>query len=179
MRNLIFLSLAIMSLLSVISCKKDPPEAMLPEDVEFGESVVYLNGEEVDYVPAFNHDTINYLLNFGFIQSKNQGQLVNSFSFDWLPLLEGEYELITERIPRINALTFFSQTLSEDLDGYEYKLMDANEGFFVIEHLDTINMEVKGRFKAKFCRTKKNGADGDLPKNIVVQGFFYENYVFR
>jgi hypothetical protein len=164
----------------MISCKKDPPEAILPEEVEFGESVVYLNGKVADYLPVFNHDTINYLLNFSFVETKNQSQLVNSLNFDWLPLQEGKYKLITDRTPRVNALTSFSQTVSEDLEGYEYKLMDANEGYFNIEHLDTISMEVKGRFKVKFCRTKKNGTkDGDLPKNMVIQGVFYEKYTFR
>jgi hypothetical protein len=179
MKKLLFFSFVLLASLTVVSCKKDPPEALLPDDVTLGESVVYLNGKEADYVPAFNHDTINFLLNFGFIESKNQGQLVNSFSFSWLPLQEGEYELTTKRVPRVNALTDFSQTVGEDLEGYEYKLMDADDGFFNIEYLDTINMEVKGRFKAKFCRTKKNGTDGELPKNVVFQGLFYEKYTFR
>lgn len=178
MKKLLWIS-ALM-ILFMLSCKKDPKEAILPEQVGFGESVVYLNGELADYLPTFNHDTINYLLNLSFVESKNQGQLVNALNFDWLPLREGEYKLITKREPRVNALTSFSQTISEDLDGYEYKLMDADDGFFHIEYLDTINMEVKGRFKAKFCRTKKNGTkDGDLPKNMVFQGVFYDKYTFR
>ncbi|MCF8246531.1 MAG: hypothetical protein K9J37_15370 [Saprospiraceae bacterium] len=180
MKKLMFSFSIALAIVVITSCQKDPKEAILPEEVEFGESVIYLNGELADYLPVFNHDTINYLLNFPLVETKNQGQLVNSLSFDWLPLREGEYKLITKREPRVNALTDFSQTVAEDLSGYEYELMDADEGFFNIEYLDSINMEVKGRFKAKFCRTKKNGTkDGDLPKNIVFQGVFYEKYTYR
>ena len=165
-------------MLTIISCRKDPPEATLPDEVEFGHSVVFLNGEEVDYLPEFGHDTFNQIMNYPFLQTKNQGNILNLLGFGRLPLRTGDFQLTTENILYIKARTSFSQTVSEDLEGYEYKLVDEDEGFLKIEALDTIKMEVKGRFKAKFKRTSKNGFDdGDLPKFLLFQGVFFDNYV--
>lgn len=163
---------------AITSCQKDPPEAILPEEVELGASVVYLNGEEeAMYLSIAAYDTINRVMNYGFEESLNQGQLVNSLGFGRLPYSTGEFSLTTENILYTKARTSFDQTVSEDLDGYEYKLIDAGDGFFNLEYLDTVKMEVRGRFKAKFKRTAKNGVDGGLPKYLTFQGVFYENYI--
>jgi hypothetical protein len=71
------------------------------------------------------------------------------------------------------------QIINEDVIGYEYKLIDEEEGFFNIENLDTIKHEVKGRFRATFCRTSKNGnKDLGLPKILLFQGIFYDSYTY-
>lgn len=180
MSNLRFLLYSTIVVLAVLGCKKDPAEAVLPDEVKLGESIVYLNSIEDDYIPDFQYDSINRVMSYGFVQTRNQGQLVNQFGFGLLPYKIGEFELTTENIAYVKARASFYQTISEDLGGYKYKLMDADEGFFHVEYLDTINLEVKGRFKAKFCRTSKNGnRDLGLPKNIVFQGVFYEHYIIK
>ena len=168
-------SLFFLTILFAIGCKKDPPEAILPEDVEFGKSVIYLNGEEVDYVAVLENDTFNHLMNYGFSQEK--GNIFNLLSFGRMPLSTGGFQLTTENILYEKARTSFNQIVDKDLDGYEYELEDVDDGFLNIEYFDSIKMEVKGRFKAKFRRTAKNGVDGDLPKHLVLQGVFYDKYV--
>jgi hypothetical protein len=159
-----------------LQCQKDPPAVNLPDDVALGESVIYLNGEIADgYEPDFRRDTIYHLLSFPFV--KTETNIVTVFGFDWLPIEKGNFQLHSERILYIKALALFSQVVNEDLAGYEYELTDADEGYFNIEYLDTIKMEVKGRFKVKFKRTSKNGnGDLGLPKNLQYEGVFYENY---
>lgn len=174
----LFFSIAL--LMAITGCEKDPTEVMLPDDVEFDETVVYLNGEIEDCLPFLEYDTVNRVMNYVFAQSRNQGQLINSLGFGRLPYSIGEFELTTKNILYEKARVSFHQTVGEDLEGYEYKLVDADEGFYNVEYLDTINLEVKGRFKAKFCRTSKNGNKGlGLPKNLVFQGVFYENYTYQ
>lgn len=178
MKRMIFSFSIALAIGAITSCQKDPPEVILPEEVELGASVVYLNGEkEATYLALVAYDTINRVMNYGFEESLNQGQLVNSLGFGRLPYSIGEFSLTTENILHTKARTSFHQTVSEDLDGFDYKLIDADEGFFNVEYLDTINLEVKGRFKAKFKRTAKNGFDGDLPKYLTFQGVFYEKYI--
>ncbi len=162
----------------LLKCHKDTIEVDLPSEVELGETVVYFNGELTDmYKPDFRTDTIYEILSFGFVN--NTGDIINSFGFYWLPIAEGNFQLTTERIPQVKAISFFSQTIDEDLDGYDYKLIDAEEGFFNIEHLDTVKREVKGRFRAKFKRTSKNGNKNlGLPKFIQVDGVFNEPYQY-
>lgn len=114
----------------MVGCQKDPPEAILPEEVELGASIVYLNSEEAPaYLPVILYDSINQVMTYGFVESVNQGQLVNSLGFGRLPYSTGEFSLTTENILYTKARTSFNQTVSEDLDGYDYKLIDEGEGF--------------------------------------------------
>lgn len=175
-----FLSSLALVIGAITSCQKDPPEVVLPGEVELGASIVYLNGEvAATYLPEVLYDSINRVMTYGFVESLNQGQLINSLGFGYLPLSTGDFPITTEDALYEKAFTSFNQTVSEDLDGYDYKLIDADEGFFNQEYLDTINLEVKGRFKAKFKRTAKNGINGGLPKYLTFQGVFYENYTFK
>jgi len=179
MRHLRFL-LIIGAIMLAISCDKgelNPPEAVLPDEVALGESEIYLNGElKEGYQHDFKYIEVYQTMNYGFIE-RPQALLVNIFGFSWLPLEAGDFALHTEPIPFIKAKTSFSQVVDEDLEGYSYELMDADEGFFHVEYLDTVNQEVKGRFKAKFKRTSKNGnGDLGLPKVLLFQGVFHENY---
>ncbi len=180
MKNYLFFALLTTAILAYTGCEKDPLEAILPNEVEFGESVVYLNGNVEDYIPDFQYDSVIHVMSYGFEQSRNQGQLTNLFGFGLLPLSTGNFKITSENKLFEQARASFHQTISEDLEGYEYKLVDADEGFLHVEYLDSIKMEVKGRFKAKFCRTSKNGNKNlGLPKHIVFQGVFYENYIFK
>lgn len=174
--------LATFSLLLLCQCKKEPETIIvnLPDDIEFGETIVYLNGEITeDYQPDFQLDTVYDLINYVFIDS-TKANVFTLIAFDWLPIKEGNFQLHEERIPYIKALTSISQIVDEDLPGYEYQLIDADEGYINIEQLDTAKMEVRGRFRAKFKRTSKNGNDDlGLPENLQFDGVFYDKLRLR
>jgi hypothetical protein len=176
---------AALCLLSFLACEKEKnPTTIavdLPDNVEFGKSVVYLNGEITEvYKPDFQLDTIYHLVNYIFIDSTSKANVITLFGFDWLPINEGNFILHTERELYIGAKTIFSQTVSEDLSGYDYELIDANEGFLNIEYLDTAKMEVKGRFRVKYKRTSKNGnGDLGLPEYLQFDGAFYDKLRLR
>jgi hypothetical protein len=159
------------------ACAKEPSAAEnLPSEVNLGESQTYLNGKlesnyksYVLYVEA--DKTMNYIF-YDSIELK-----INSVGFSWLPLTTGDFELHDERILFVKALTSFNQIISEDLEGYSYKLIDEEEGFLKVEALDTVQHTVKGRFQAKFKRTSKNGNGNlGLPKILLFQGVFHEEY---
>jgi hypothetical protein len=174
-----FFLLGCICTLLCLECSKDPTEATLPSSVELGKSETYLNGVKVDYTPIFKNVKIYRHINYGFAQGEIGSNKVNSLGFSWIPMNEGDFPLIVSSSdipPGKNAFTIFNQTVSEDLRGYEYKLEKPEEGFFKVETLDTVKMEVSGRFKARFCRTAKNGTKGDLPKIILFQGVFNEKY---
>jgi hypothetical protein len=177
MKNLFFfVQLSILCL--SVGCQKDPKEAILPNEVVFGASVVYLNGEEAAYLPSFRFDTFNRVMNYTFVESKNQALDIALVGFGLLPFSLGEFDISADGELYKKAQTVFVQVLSGDLEGYSYKLVDADEGFIHVEHLDSIQQEVRGRFRAKFKRTSKNGnEDLGLPKIIVFQGVFNEKYI--
>lgn len=171
------------ALLSFLACEKENPATIkveLPDDIEFGKSVIYLNGEVVEtYKPDFQLDTIYQLMNYVFLDT-TKANISTLFAFDWLPINEGNFQLHEERIPYIKALTSISQTVNEDLPGYEYQLVDADEGFLNIEYLDTAKMEAKGRFRVKFKRTSQNGNDDlGLPEYLQFDGAFYDKVRLR
>jgi hypothetical protein len=180
MKNL-FLSIVIFILLLLnFGCTKDSNEVILPESVEIGKSKVYLNGEEVDYLPFIGNDTINKVIHYLFSQSKDNGSIINGCGFGSLALKIGDYQLTDQNSPFTKAFTTFHQTIDGDVTGYEYKLSDQEDGFLKIESLDSIKLEVKGSFRAKFCRTSKNGNKNlGLPKTLLFQGIFFETYLRR
>jgi len=160
-----------------VGCAKDPSPIILPSEVDFGNSEIYLNGElSVGYNPVFVYDKVNKLITYGFVERKDD--IVNSLGFAWLPQSTGDFALHSQRSVFTNsALTAFNQTINVDQQGYEYKLIDSDEGFFKVEFIDTLQQTVKGRFQAKFKRTSKNGnEDLDLPKVLLYQGVFNETY---
>ncbi len=172
MRTILLLSIGLISIFT--SCHKDG-EADLPNEVKLGKSVVYLNGCKKDYEPDFIVSKINNHINYAFVHQHDD--IVNLLGFGWLPIHAGDFELHTERIQLIKALTSFSQVVDEDLTGYEYELENPEEVFFNVEALDTVKLEVKGRFRAKFRRTTKNGYKNlGLPEHMLFQGVFNEKY---
>ena len=64
MEKFIFSFSIAFAIVAITSCQKDPQEAILPEEVELGASVVYLNGEEAaTYLSLAAYDTINRVMN--------------------------------------------------------------------------------------------------------------------
>jgi hypothetical protein len=164
-------------LLAFAGCCKDK-EADLPQEVTLGKSVVYLNGCKNNYEAHFQMVSLYNHINFAFLDT--QKDIINQVSFSWLPVAEGEFDVHSEPIQNWRALTYFSQIVDEDVVGYTYKLENPEEGFFNIEGLDTVKQEVKGRFRAQFRRTSKNGyKDLGLPETLLFQGVFNEKYLVK
>lgn len=170
-----------------MSCSKEEPLSALdlPVSVELGQSEVYMNRERVNYYFSWSENKAYNYINIAFRDSVwlsypdgTRDQAFNSLGFSLLPILVGEYKLHTERTLYIGAKTSFGQTIKEDMEGYSYKLIDEEDGFFHIEQLDTVEHIVAGRFQACFKRTSRNGNSKDLglPKQIVMQGVFHERY---
>lgn len=165
------------------SCKKDNEEfpigIELPTTIEFGESQIYRNGELIDYERRIYHKTNTIQQDFSYsFFLKQDIVLWHSFKFNWLPADTGFFKIDKPGVMHEVSSTSFTQVISEDLLGYSYDLMDKEDGFIHITHLDTIDMKVKGTFEVKFKRTSKNGNKEDLglPKYLYFQGIFYDQY---
>lgn len=165
-------------ILFIISCSREPDSfGSLPSEVLLGESVVYLNGEAANnMIHDFKYIEVNKIMNYAFYDST--ATRINILGFSWLPLSTGEFDLHDDRILYVKAFTSFTQVVAEDLEGYSYKLVDADQGYLNIDYLDTVEHIVKGRFWAEFKRTSKNGnGDLGLPKRLLLQGIFHEKYL--
>jgi hypothetical protein len=174
MKNIAFILIFIVF---ILSCKKDYSDTKLPDTVEFGKSEIFLNGEKLAFLPIIQNDTFQKTLNFSFKQSLDSKSIINVVGFDFLPLEVNNFNLSDEFILYKNAHAAFNQVVDEDLIGYEYELVDIEDGLFNIESLDTIKFEVSGRFQVKFCRTSRNGNFNlELPKTLVFQGVFNDSY---
>ena len=155
------------------------PDAILPESVELGQSVIFMNAEKTEvFKPRIKKSGVFDHINFQFAEFRNDSLTQNTFSFLWIPVRTGEYALTTDNSgPKGNALCSFGQRIDDDLPGYEYKLVDAHDGYFHLETLDTVNQIVSGRFRAKFKRTDRNGnRNMGLDKHIIFEGVFHEHY---
>ena len=164
---------------SCCECSTSPQwiEAVLPDTVSLGGTLVYLNGEEIDFEPAPIYLKLPEVIRYSFLQVN--GDIWSEFVFAALPLKTGYYGFHTDpkQILPDRALTVFGQIVDEDLEGYKYKLEESVEGFIHVESLDSINQVVKGRFKVAFCRTSTNGyEDLGLPEHMLLQGVFHEKY---
>ncbi|MEZ4951031.1 MAG: hypothetical protein R2879_00200 [Saprospiraceae bacterium] len=163
------------------ACNPDPidfdyPAIEFPENIQLGESEVYLNGEKVDYIPILFFDSINNQLQAGF-RFMPDFSVTNTLAFDFLPLKTGEYILHEDRILYKGAKTSLSQIVNSEFDGWEFELVQAEKGTFNINALDTINQTIEGYFKAYFEVIDKNGfSDTKLPEKIKFEGMFNENY---
>jgi hypothetical protein len=152
------------------------PEIEISNSVELGKSEVYLNGEQYENYTEFFHDTINDQLLFGFRQGEES--LLNSLSFSFLPVSEGEYIVHNTFELYLGAQSYFGQTVNSEFDGWVYKLINAENGFFEISKLDQENMIIEGNFKVEFEIGSKNGyEDTGLPEKVKFQGVFHENYI--
>lgn len=153
------------------------PDIELPEKVNLGETKVYLNGQLEDYKPKFFEDTVNHqlLLTFKF---EPDFSVSNSLGFSALPIKSGNYILHEERILFKGAKSSFNQTVESEYDGWQYKLVRPEEGYFDIEELDTINQTIQGKFKAYFEVKEKNGYPNmKLPEKAKFEGVYHEKYI--
>lgn len=88
--------ICLITIMLLNSCEKEQL-IELPQSINLGESQVFLNGELVKFRPIVRLDTLNSLLNFSFVETQNNGEIVTSVSFSWLPISVGDYILHTER----------------------------------------------------------------------------------
>lgn len=148
----------------------------LPSSVDLGETEVHLNGCEEKYPPYFRYFKVYNLMEMTFAYRKDHE--FRTLGFNWLPLESGNYGLHTDTIPHKDAaFTGFGHIVESDLEGYTYKLLNPSEGYCHIESLDTLKRIVKGRFRAEFKRTSKNGwKDFGLPETLLFEGVFHERY---
>jgi hypothetical protein len=164
---------------SCCKCSASPQwiEAVLPDTVSLGGTLVYLNGEEIDFEPNMVAVKRLEMIGYSFLQVVED--IESAFAFGNVPLKTGYYGLHTDpqQASPDKALAVFAQIVDEDLRGYSYKLEESVEGFIHVESLDSINQVVKGRFKVAFCRTSTNGyEDLGLPEHMLLQGVFHEKY---
>gem|GEM_PF-1371597 len=153
-----------------------PPDLDLPNNLELGQSEVYLNNSLEEYPPLIFEDTINDQLQAIF-RFTPDFSVSNSLSFSFLPVSEGNYILHREAILYKGALTLFTQTVNSESAGWQYEAVMFDEGYFNIIELDTINQTIKGEFKAFFEVTEKNGfRDTKLPEKMKFQGIFHSPY---
>jgi len=146
------------------------------DSVELGKTEVFLNGDSYENFSDIFHDTINEQLLFIFRQGDQT--LLNSLSFSFLPVSEGEYIVHNTFELYLGAQCYFGQTVDSEFDGWIYKLINADGGFFEISRLDQENAIIEGTFKVEFEVESKNGfGDTGLPDRVKFQGVFHENYI--
>jgi len=176
MKNLFFLALL---LTGVYSCGDEPiapADIDLSLTVDFGDSQVFMNGEPSDFEVQFFHDTINQQLLLDFV-SFPTSSIENSLEFAYLPVSTGAYNVHEERVLYKGALTSFYQTINSESDGWRYRLINAEDGYFNIQKLDTVSQTIQGNFKVQFEVDEKNNFDGPkLPQNIKFEGSYYDSY---
>jgi len=173
MKQLLILTL----LFSLLSCSENEIQDInLPESVELGESQIFLNGTLVDYEPKATEDTVNEQLIITFRFEPDQS-ILNSLGFSALRVDEGNYSLHETRELYIGARTNFFQTVNSEFDGWEYKLVRAEDGYFNITNIDRENLTIQGKFKAYFELESKNGfEDTGLPEKAKFEGVFHHTY---
>ncbi len=164
----------------------DPPEAVLPDSVGLGESVLYLNGEKVAWTPEI-YLTVTNLLNFSFSYQDPYYPIYSRFGFGAIPLRTGAFEVISlDEYIRLQGgfvvlydkvLAGFSNFIANEDIGFEYREVDLDQAFFQVQALDTINRTAIIKFKAKFCLENRNGyRDVGLPATLLFQGVMNEVY---
>lgn len=165
------------------SCFKDYNVEVM-DTVQIGESVVYLNGEESDYEPIITHASIDNVIHYSFRPTSNllPGES-RRVSFSLLPLKIDNFILCESRNDcEGGALIGFNHLIGGDLDGFTYKLVNEEDGYFEVTKLDTLQRTVQGHFKVQFKRSTKNGNGDivkDLPKRLTFEGVFHEEYEVR
>ena len=176
--HLIILSLLLT--LSMVGCSPELieiPITELPESVEVGTSTLYLNGEIVDYNFRTYHDTTNNQMAFSYHKQISNDGFRNILQMVFLPVKEGTYSIHRIRELFLGAYTTFRQSASEQ-SGWEYELLDPENGFFEISSIDKEEQIVQGKFRVWFKLKDKHGfKDTGLPETILFEGIFHENYV--
>jgi len=166
---------------SILNCSPDTieiPITELPESVEMGTSILYLNGEVVDdYEFRTFHDTVNNHIGFVFTKESTEPSYRNNLQFVFLPLENGNYIIHRTRDLNVGAFSTFRQSNFEE-SGWEYELLKPENGFFEISAIDTIEQIVQGKFRSRYKLKDKHGfKDTGLPGMILFEGIFHENYL--
>lgn len=179
MKNFIII-LSVLLTFSIISCSPDSieiPITELPESVEIGTSILYLNGEMADYDFRTYHDTVNNQIGFVFMKEFPNQDYTNKLQFVFLPLKNGDYIIHRTRELYLGAFSTFGQSRYE-ARGWEYELLDPEDGFFEISSIDKEEQIVQGKFRSRYKLKDKNGfRDTGLPETILFEGIFHENYI--
>ncbi len=165
----------------------NPPEAVLPDSVGVGESVLYLNGQKVAWVPkvVLNGGTV---LSYEFSTYDPVSTIENGVSFIRVPLHTGNFEMISleDFANLLNSggtladdviVTAFGNYISGTDEAYIYRSVDMDQSFFQVESFDTLHRQARARFKTKFCLEDRNGYLGIyLPTTLLFQGVINESY---
>ena len=85
-------------------------------------------------------------------------------------MLESGNSLATDIV-----ITGFLNYVSGADEGYIYRSIDMEQGFFQVESFDTLHRQARTRFKTKFCLENRNGyGDVGLPTALLFQGVIHE-----
>jgi hypothetical protein len=172
MKLKIFLFLLLATL--ALSCHKND----LPESVKLGKSKILLNGKRAkNYEPYFLYLKAYGVYNLGFTEQKND--IFNTVGISLINSKDpGSFMLDDEFAPidgKVNAS--FEQIVDWDTIGNIYELTNPEDGYFIIDGIDTIDQEISGRFRASFHRKSNNGhTDEGLPDDLLFEGVFNEKY---
>ena len=180
MKNILII-LSVLSAFTILSCSPDTieiPITELPESVEMGTYTLYLNGGVMDdYEFRTYHDTVNNQMGFVFIKRSSDQSYRNILNFTFLPLKNGNYIIHRTRELYLGAYSTFGQ-LNFEASGWEYELLDPENGFFEISSIDKEEQIIQGKFRVWFKLKDKHGfRDTGLPETILFEGVFHENYI--
>lgn len=164
----------------------DPPEAVLPDSVGLGESVLYLNGEKVNWVPEIHMNSMQQTLAFSFYFLNTSYNAFDAIAINRAPMEPGTFEFYTNddyiswikanaNPPSDQAQLSFVNVVDGDNEGFEYRVEDIEQCFLRVDAVDTVSRQVRAKFRLKFCLDNKNGLkDVGLPNTMVFQGIFNE-----
>ena len=156
------------------SCMYEPPKvADLPLSVDLGETVYYLNGEKIEVRTPFEFKRVGYgyygFLNLSFVEDRKTSyrELFSSI----------QNEINIGDITNRTDWQIYSP--NDNLDVAIYERDESVSSFFTVTLIDTINLEVAGRFDVTFKRVstlEDRPAAHRPPLTVICQGVFHEKY---
>lgn len=164
--------LAVLAVFSFSNCNKhedfgDGRAENLPDSVELGQSLVYVNGEDIVAKSNFKGSTSMDYMFCVFTHTDDGVEDELYFTID--TLTEGDQKA------RFDFGQFkLNETLIEDFDQIE-----IGSAFLKITSIDPLKKTVQGRFEAKFKKTfsKKVTNKKRYPDELLIQGVFHEPYL--
>lgn len=158
-------------------------DVSIPENIELGENVFYIDGESRNFDNIFKLQKLNsgnFRLRLLFEEIINDGDFINHLTCVLTePQTNLEYTPTNEENNTSNELfVAFDQGYEEDQLGYEYKYVCSKDEHFKIFQYDTILHTVAGEGQLKFKRISKNGAPSgsNLDKIIYIHFAFHDYY---
>ncbi len=165
----------------------NPPETVLPNSVGLGESILYLNGEKLDWLPEIRMNDAQQIIGYSFHFKHPSKSIENIVGVGPVAIKTGIFKLYTLDDyldwmkagivpPSDEAKLEFLNLVQGDEIGFEYRAEDIEQCFLKVDALDTVSRQVQARFRLKFCLNTKNGFSDDvgLPATMVFQGIFNE-----